>query len=95
MCFWVFLFSFFNEFIMASLASFALQQGRKDSQFGQQDMQSLKFVGFGLSFACAAMIAAYVTSIEQPRIVFVISVVLSGTGAVQCLFLGKELETNE
>lgn len=30
MCFWVFVFTFVNEFIMASLASYALQQGRKD-----------------------------------------------------------------
>lgn len=95
MCLWVFLFSFFNEFIMASLASYALQQGRKDIQCGQQDMQSLKFVGFGLAFSCAALTVAYLTKIEQPRIVFVISFFLSFMGACQCLFLSKELELNE
>lgn len=52
-------------------------------------------MGFGLAFATAAIIVAYVTSIGQPRIVFYISFFLSFAGVLQARYLSKDLETNE
>ena len=94
MTLWIFIYGFFNEFIMASLASYAVQQGRKDSKWGQQDMQSIKFVGFGLAFAFSGIMAAYLTreDVMLPRIVFIICFFFSLAGAIQCTQLGKELE---
>lgn len=94
-CVFMILYNIGAAFIDATVDSMVVQQARRDSVNGQQDLYCFSFLFFGLGAAMASVLAAIVTQNNVPRIGF-------GFGAAVTLFIticgfciDKTLETNK
>jgi len=84
-----------GAFLDATLASIIVQQGRKDPENGQEDLQAFLSIFFGLSMAFGSFVAAEATEAGHPRQGYAVGAVITAIVTFVSLFMTNDIEQED